>query len=212
MATTNNGPLGPFQGKLGPIYGYVSREKTVLRAKPHITKPRSEKQKASEQKMAVISAFLNLITKYIAIGFKLSSVRNRNSANNSAKSYNLKNAVTGVYPLQELDYSSVRLTEGTLAAALNAQAIAIEEGFKFTWDYDPNSAAGGRKDKTMLMAFFPESKIPFYWIAGAERQQGEDLLKVLPSFKGKEAETYISFITDDRTSISNSVYTGRVMF
>ena len=212
MGIYKNGPLGPFKGKIGPLFGYILRGKGVLRAAPHITKPRSIKQLAVQERMVVLSPFLNRIKKYLAVGFELSAIKNENSANNSAKSYNLKHAIKGVYPELEIDYPQARLTEGSLEIPENARVEAVENGFKFSWDFDELAERGHFNDKTMLMAYFPELKESAYMISGAGRHQRQEILEINPALKGKTAETYISFITDDRKSISNSVYTGSVTF
>ena len=212
MAIANQGPLGPFKGKLGPIHGYIRNGKPIISAFPRVVRPRTEKQKAVLQRMQVLSPFFNLISPYLAIGFELSAIKNDNSANNSAKSYNLKNAIKGEYPYQELDYPKVRLTEGMLPIAENAQVTAVQDGLQFSWTYDQSNQLDNSDDKTMLLAFFPDEKIRFYMISGVERKQCQQILEVDPMMKGQEAQTYISFITDDRKAISNSVYTGKVAF
>lgn len=212
MAIAPNGPLGPFKGKLGPIYGYVRNGKPIISAHPRIVHPRTEKQKAVLQRMQVLSPFFNLISPYLAIGFELSGIKNDNSANNSAKSYNLKNAIKGEYPEQELDYSKIRLTEGDLPTADNALATASPAGIKFSWNYDESDPLAAPDDKTMLLAFFPNEKTRFYSISGVERKKCEQILEIDELMKGQDAETYISFITDSRKAISNSIYTGKIRF
>jgi hypothetical protein len=211
MAITNSGPLGPFKGRLGPLLGYTVRGKAVLRMKSHITKPRTEGQLATLQRMQVLSPFLNLIKVYLRVGFQLSAIINNNTPNNSAKSYNLKHAVKGIYPNQEIDYSKVRLSEGSLALPLNPQVALVPEGLKFTWDYDPYDVNDNGFDRTMLMAYFPDKKTCCYVISGALRSAAAETLLISSALVGLSAETYISFITDDRSSISNSVYTGQVV-
>ena len=46
-------------------------------------------------------------------------------------------------------------------------------------------------------------------ISGVERKQCQQVLQIDEIMRGQEAETYISFITDNRKSISNSIYTGK---
>ncbi|WP_285008450.1 DUF6266 family protein [Pedobacter faecalis] len=212
MGVARYGPLGPFKGKIGPIFGYVKQGKLILRAAPQVVPPRSEKQKAVLQRMPVLGTFFQFIKPYLAIGFELSALRNGNSANNSAKSYNLKHAIGGVYPNQFLEYDKVRLTEGELAVAENAVVMAVADGFRFYWDYDEHDPHAGAQDKTMLMAFFPDKSNPVYLISGVERKAQTQLLEVPAPLKGLTAHTYISFVRDDRRAISNSVYTGAIVF
>ncbi|RZK78450.1 MAG: hypothetical protein EOO92_11100 [Pedobacter sp.] len=211
MARSNYGPFGPFTGKLGPMNGYILRGKGVLRLNPHITKPRSVNQLAVQQRMQVLSPFLNLIKIYLRVGFELAGIENGNSANNSAKSYNLTNSVKGIYPTQEVDYPAVRLTEGSLALPLNPLISPVAGGIDFTWDFDQYERSGSGFDRTMLMAYIPVKNVCFYVIGGALRSSRFEHLPIMPGLQGLEAETYLSFIRDDRSSISNSVYTGKVV-
>lgn len=213
MAISKDGPLGLYSGKIGPIYGYVVNGKQVLRAARHKSNiPRSEKQLAVQQKLTILTAFFTYIIDYINVGFTLSARKRNINPNNAAKSYNLSNAIAGQYPAQILDFTAVRLTEGTLSVANNPQVASVANGIKFSWTYDVSDPDGNRKDKTMLMAYFPDKKIAVYLISGVQRDKMEEVLFIDDLLKGKEAETYISFVTDDRKAISNSIYTGRITF
>jgi hypothetical protein len=213
MAVSKDGPLGLYSGKIGPIYGYILNGKQILRAARHkSTIPRSEKQLAVQQKLTVLTVFFKHITEYINVGFMLSARKRNINPNNAAKSYNLSNAITGQYPAQILDFTAVRLTEGSLSVASNPQVTSVVSGIKFSWTYDANDPDGSRKDKTMLMAYFPAKKIASYLISGVQRDQTEETLIIADTLKGEEAETYISFVRDDRKAISNSIYTGRITF
>ncbi len=90
--------------------------------------------------------------------------------------------------------------------------MAVPEGLKFSWTYDELNPLAAPDDKTMLMAFFPLDKTRFYRIGGVERKRCEQILEIDELMKGEEAETYISFITDERKAISNSIYTGKIRF
>jgi len=214
MAVSKNGFNGLVTGKLGATFYYVRNGKQEMRAASHIIQPRSEKQLVQQQKMSVLKPIITLLKLYIRVGFQLSGIQKADSANNCARSYNLKHAIKGGYPDQEIDYPFLRLSEGGLSIPLAASAESTDDGIKFTWQYDPQDPNGSPYDRTMLMVYFPDADQPrfFQIICGEERAECEELLKVSPTMKGKYAETYISFITDDRSAISDSVYTGRVMF
>lgn len=213
MAISQDGPLGPFKGKLGPLYGYIVNGRQILRAAPHPSKkPRSIKQKAQEQKVQVLTPFFTKIKAYLSIGFELSAMKRNINSNNAAKSYNLKYGIKGEYPDQEIDYAGIRLTEGSLDIPAQATASSVEGGIKFSWAYDADGSLGDGADKTMLLVFFKENRTAFYFISGAYRMNGEEILPLNDRLRGQTAETYISFVTDDRKSISNSVYTGSLVF
>lgn len=214
MAVSKNGFNGFVTGKIGATYYYVRNGKQEMRAALHIVKPRSEKQLAQQQRMSVLKPIIKFLKLYIRVGFQLAGIEKGDSANNCARSFNLKNAIKGEYPDQEIDYPFLRLSEGTLSIPLAASAESTDDGIKFTWQYDPQDPNGSPYNRTMLMVYFPDSDQPrfFQMISGAERSECEELIKVTSGMKGRYAETYISFITDDRSAISNSVYTGRIMF
>nr|WP_121271201.1 DUF6266 family protein [Pedobacter schmidteae] len=213
MAISKDGPLGLYSGKIGPLYGYIINGKQAMRAarrKSNI--PRSPKQLAYQERLTVLTHFFSRITTYIGIGFALTAKKRQINCNNAAKSYNLKHGITGEYPGQTINYPLIRLTEGELSVAKDATVQSTDDGLKFSWSYDVSDREGNRDDKTMLMAYFPEKMIVKELISGTEREQLQEILKIDNSFKGLEAETYISFITDDRKAISNSVYTGKITF
>lgn len=214
MGVSKNGFNGLVTGKIGATYYYVRYGKQEMRAASHINKPKTENQLAVMQRMSVLSQIFKLLKLYLRVGFELAGIEKGDSANNCARSYNLKHAIKGEYPDQEIDYPALRLSEGNLALPLNASVESTAEGFRFTWDYDQQDPNGSPYDRTMLMVYFPDHDQPrfFQMISGAERSECEELLKVTPTMKGHYAETYISFLTDDRSTISNSVYTGRIMF
>ncbi|TCD01667.1 DUF6266 family protein [Pedobacter psychroterrae] len=64
------------------------------------------------------------------IDLSCSSIEKGDSANNCARSYNLKHAIKGEYPDQEIDYPALRLSEGNLALPLNASVESTAEGFR----------------------------------------------------------------------------------
>jgi len=212
MAVSKNGSNGLVTGKIGATYYYVRYGKQEMRAAPHINKPKTAKQLAVMQRMSILSPIFKFLKLYLRVGFQLTGIEKGDSANNCARSYNLTHAIKGQYPDQEIDYPAIRLSEGSLSLPLNPSAESVLEGFKFTWEYNPLDPTGSRYDRTMLMAYFPNQQMFFQIIGGALRSRCEEVLEVTAAMKGNHAETYISFITDDRSAISNSVYTGRIMF
>ncbi len=214
MAVSKNGINGLATGKIGATFYYVRYGKQEMRAASHINKPKTENQLAVMQRMGILSPIFRLLKLYLRVGFQLTGIEKGDSANNCFRSHNLRYAIKSEYPDQEIDYPFLRLSEGSLSMPLAASAESTDDGFKFTWHYDPQDPNGSPYNRTMLMVYFPDADQPrfFQMISGAERSECEELIKVTSTMKGRYAETYISFITDDRSAISNSVYTGRILF
>src|SRR5690606_3951713 len=100
---------------------------------------------------------------------------------------------------------------------LNAAVKLEGDVLKFTWDVDPNWGYKLNRDQVMLLAYKPANDEADYLVSGARRNEGIEELKVTlrtktdsNSVKDEFVETYIAFISDDRNSISDSVYVGRV--
>lgn len=70
----------------------------------------------------------------------------------------------------------------------------------------------------MMLAYLPDSKRAFYLDSGARRSAGVDVLEgkfnlVARGSDKKDhfVETYMAFISNDRTQISDSVYMGQIV-
>jgi len=64
----------------------------------------------------------------------------------------------------------------------------------------------------MLMAYLPKQETALFMYSGPRRTEREATLNVPKSFLGEDIETYIAFISDDRTMISRSIYTGKLTY
>ncbi|TKC09538.1 DUF6266 family protein [Pedobacter frigoris] len=160
--------------------------------------------------MAVATAFVQSVLGFINIGFKVVAGYEKRYPFNMAVSYHKMHALMGDYPNVEIDYSKVMLSQGNLLPAQQSLVSLIPERLRFSWFTDPLHWDQSDLDQVMLMAYFSASKHAIYMLAGAVRSAGSDILKIPLEMQEGFVETYISFITEDRTAVANSVYTGRV--
>jgi hypothetical protein len=95
----------------------------------------------------------------------------------------------------------------------NHPKVKHEEGeMHFSWDYDPDTESDNRRDQVMLLIYFPKANTSCYQFSGARRSEGFERLDVPQLNEGETAEVYISFVSDDRKSISNSTHIGSFGF
>ena len=172
----------------------------------------SDAQLANQQRTAVVSRFLHPIKALISLSYKSMEFNYKSYAYNKASSYNKINATQGEYPNISMDFSKVRIADGDLPEARNPEAMVVEGGLKFTWSFDDAADWARQEDQVMLMAYIPKHETAVYIYSGARRNVGEAVLAINPSFLGEEVETYIAFVSDDRTRISRSVYTGKIVY
>lgn len=219
MGSLPNGIHSGYNGKVGNVVGYHMNGKWFVRIRPK----RSVKneigtpgQKACRSKFAKMQHFLGAVLPFIRIGFNLESKKNRNSAHNSAKSWNMLNAFD---ENGEIDYSLLRVTSGNLLPAVNPEVKGNlkKRQLVFTWRVDPIRSTNVSEDtpramdQVMILAVDPLTHEAYGIYSGARRSAGREVLEISISQRpGDQLHTWIAFISDDRMGISMSTYTGLV--
>src|SRR5262245_8682047 len=118
MATISKGILGPFSGLVGTVIGGTWKGISYMRSKPSPSeRSPSIAQLEQQAKFKLILRFLQSMTPLLTVSFKELAIQK--SGFNSAFSYNIKNAVAGIYPAFEIDYPQVLVARGDLPNALN---------------------------------------------------------------------------------------------
>ena len=213
MARIKNGILGGINGKIGGAEGYIRNGIAYVRIKRRKSnKPPTEKQKAARQRMSLVNKFINTMTAFVGIGFAQVAKGQAFSANNAAKSYQLRNSLEGTYPDQVINYGKVLLTAGELRPAENAAIEIFENGMKFIWDCDPMGDRNYQWSVAMLLVYCKALDRSYFDLSGVKRTAKEQFVELPPIFKGHDLQVYLSFITDDRKAIANSVHVAQVMF
>ncbi|SDK14335.1 hypothetical protein SAMN04487898_106161 [Pedobacter sp. ok626] len=212
MARINNGILGGINGNVGTVEGYVRYGVAYVRAKKRKrTSPPSPREKIQRKRMEVVNNFVNSMTDYVRIGFEEAAQGKPISPNNAAKSYQLLHAVQGEYPDISINYAAARLTQGTIELPLNPIATAEGDGVHFNWTYDTSLNWSDRSARAMLLVYAEETGKSYYLFSGARMTEETDFLELPAELKGMKLHVYMSFIADDRRSLSNSIYLGNLV-
>jgi SAM-dependent methyltransferase len=212
MARIENGILGGFNGNLGPVEGYVRYGIAYVRTKKRKrTTPPTPREKIQRKRMEVVNKFVNSMTDYVRIGFEEAAQGKPISPNNAAKSYQLLHAVHGEYPNISINYSAARLTQGTIELPLNPIATAEGNGVRFNWSYNTSLNWSDRGARVMLLVYAEETGKSYYLFSGARMTEETDFLELPAEVKGMQLQVYMSFIADDRRSLSNSIYLGNLV-
>lgn len=213
MARLINGIFGGIKGRIGDVEGYHRFGIPHVRIKKRKTNiPPSEKQKEVRLRLEVVNKFIGTMTKFVKMGFELAASKDSRTSNNAAKSYQLLHSLKGEYPDISINYSAVMLSSGPLPPAIDPQIIALEQGIQFTWGFDPEADHYDKRAQVMMLVHCPALNKSFYSLSGARRTAGLDVLEVPSHFRGNQLEAYISFVSDDRKSISDSVYVGSIRY
>lgn len=210
MGRLKNGLFGNVTGRIGNLVAYTLNGQNVVRQIGVINVPPSDKQKANYQKMSLVNAFLKPIQQFIKAGFGFAVAGTDKQPYNEAVSYNKKNAIIGEYPHQQIDYRKALISIGDLPAAVNPTIQLITEGVKFTWENQDSPALTIKDDRTMLLLYFPENDTGISILSGARRLECIDFIPLSPDQFTMQIECYIAFYADDRLSVSNSIWVGRL--
>jgi len=208
MGTFSKGILGGFSGKGGNVIGSTWKGIDYMRSKPGArTGTFSSAQKEQQAKFAVAIRFVSTMSALFMVSFRDAI---RKTGINSAFSWVLKNAITGIFPVYSIDFPNVLVSRGDLPNALAPSALAAPNSL-ITYSWTDNSGVGIAKatDKAILVVFCPAMNLCIYTTGSALRSAITDTLDV-STFSGKVVETYIGFISDEGRNVANSLYTGQL--
>jgi len=210
MAKYKHGINGAFSGKVGTVIGKKCRGVDYMQSLPEKTKKEpTHPQLVQRMKFKVVKGFLDSMTELIAVTFR--NLAGKATAHNIAFQYNCKNDVTGTYPDFSMDYKNALLSKGILYPAEQVTVQSAGAGkLRFEWnkDYSLHRMASS-SNRAILVAYCPETNHAVYHLKGSFRYKGKGLLNA-SLFTGMEVETWMAFITEDGSNVSDSCYVGRV--
>lgn len=200
-----------FKGKVGTTVTYPLKGQMVERTVGENTNDPTAMQQQTRQKTTLITALLAPVMDYIRIGFKVATEKTLLSPYNLATSINWLEAITGVYPNQEIDFSRAVFSKGKMPPDTDVKVVLNAGGMEFSWNAAAILAGTKLTDSVMVMAYCPEKKLAFCITDGARRREGSEQLN-LPKYRSKTLfHTYITFVASNLKSNTNSMYLGGFM-
>lgn len=161
MGTYKPGAFGPFNGKIGDVV--ASRWKTINVVKnfpAKSKKPKTELQLNQTSQFSLVTNFLKKAAGLISVGY--GGVKGSVTPMNAALKYHLAEAITGVYPNHQLDYSKVNLSlqdskmDHTHSPVAEALANIV---VKISWKIDANANKSTLPtDKAYILLYNPAKK------------------------------------------------------
>ena len=209
MGIIKQGILGGFSGKVGTVIGSSWKGIQVMRGRSTGRKGSpTDLQLQQQAKFAVMIKFLQQLSSLLNQTYDKFAVGM--SGFNKAFSYNVLNAITGVYPAFTVNYPMVLLGRGDLPNATALAAISAATG-KLTFNWTDNSGIGKAlaTDKVVVAAFCEVLDHWIYDYNGPARNTGTYVLDT-SMFSGKAVQTYLGFISANGKFVANTVYTGAV--
>ncbi|WP_276091048.1 DUF6266 family protein [Pedobacter sp. JY14-1] len=210
MGVIHQGILGGFRNKTGSVVGAFWRSLNVMKGLPKkSSKPPTDAQKEVRDKFGLVTNFLSWISPLVEVGFKgLSGVR---TAMNAAVAYHIENALTGVWPALNIDYTKVMFSKGKLALPSNITiATTVDAQIDFSW---ANLSNDGKyqdaTDKATIMVYNPVKQEFVVLQQIVARSAMSYDLAVPANFSGDTVHCYISFNSvKTKGLVSESYYAG----
>jgi hypothetical protein len=211
MGYLNEGILSGITGKVGTVVGGTWRGVDYIRSKGRVRRNRTstENQQMQQSKFTMVASFIATMVKLVELGFKEFAVKK--TGRNCAVSYALTNAVTGQHPDWQLDYSRVRVSMGSqVPGADHPSSNSPAAGtLGFTWTDNSGTGKATEDDRAIVAAYCPEKRRTIYKVTDAKRSDEAATLQV-PAFSGLVVHCWLSFISVDKTRVSDSAYTGQL--
>lgn len=157
MGIINQGILGGFSGKVGPIVGFRWKSNYYIRARAaKVSNPRTPKQQEQRGKFATAFSFLKTMKPFIRMGYK--EFTQDKSAFNAAMSYTLKRAVTGSGRDITIDFNRALVSMGTLMPVFEGTAMQEKDKMSFNWQNNSGMGNAEDTDIAMLLVYNKDSK------------------------------------------------------
>ncbi|TVQ07830.1 MAG: hypothetical protein EA361_17570 [Bacteroidetes bacterium] len=210
MGKISQGILGGFSGKVGNVIGASWKGIDYMRIKPSsVANPRTPGQLDQRSKFATVLRFLQPMTDFLRVGFRLYAIKMTQF--NNAMSYNLNNAVTGMYPNFMIDYANALVSRGNLTGAFNASASSPAAGsVEINWVDNSGSGSALATDRALIVLLNTQRQEAMFTTQGPARSVGSETISVPAEYSGEDVEAFLGFISEDGTRVANSVYLGSV--
>lgn len=209
MARYKKGILGSFRGTVGTVVGSVWKGIEYMRSVADVSNSKpSLKQEAQRARFSLVSKFTQPLSPLLNITF--ASYADKKTGANYVFQYMMKNVLTGIYPNLSLDFSKTIVAKGALSNGGSPSAMQGATGeIKFGWTDNSGNGNANATDKAILVAYCEELGEAVYKLPGANRSDSSDVLSV-QRFSGKQAHTWLAFISNEESEIATSIYTGSV--
>jgi len=213
MPIVTSGPFLGFSGTVdGMTYSQMADGRTMVKRKnKKSTKPPTPKQLEIKNDTGRCASLMRPLKEFVRVGYELEAKKKPGlNTYNAMVQQVRKNAFQDTGEGRKFDFSKVLMTMGNMPSIEESAVEITPFGVAFTWSTELIASTTHYSDQVVMMAYFPDLGQARYITAGAQRFLGKDLLMLEGIKKGYTAEIYISFITNDRTAISNSTYLGQL--
>lgn len=206
MAHLSSGILGHVSGKVGNMVFYIIKGQNFVRSMPRQSdKPATEKQLIQRAKFGAVQKFLSPIAQFLN---RANPKVRRMSAANMACRQIINSALTGVYPMFQIDYSSVELLRGSLAYPYGSMlAVSSLSELALCWKR-PAEYMAAPDDELLIMMYCPQLGLWYKPDNPFQRADHGCFVKIPAIYHNKDLHVWIAFRSSNHRNCSYSQYLG----
>lgn len=210
MARQTLGPLGHTSGKIAHLVYFQKNDNGFVRLAPQKKAAPSSAQLEINTQFALIQGFLGKVSGFIAKGFE--SKTPGTTPFNEAFRVNRKEAITGTMPDLAIDYSKVRLTNGSKVNPPSAYSVSASgTTVTFSWHYSTAAVNELGDDSFSVVVYNPAKDIVLQFNGLASREAGSVSVELPPDFNGDELLTWSCFQDKNLTQVSKSSFASVII-
>ncbi len=201
-----------ISGTIGNIVHYKRKKKNVMRIKSaNVKNPDTPGQRNHRGKIKLSSRFIKSIHSFIKIGYQAT---NHDSPSNEARQFIIKNCFTNGFDMPVLNYNTIPISRGTIAAPEDCTLTLNGNLAHITWKKPEKVNNVIKNDKVMIAMFIDEGKEGVSQMLSnvAYRTDGEADLQI--PVHTTPVHIWMFFYNPDFTAgedkgkVSDSVYVG----
>ena len=211
MGIIRNGVNGGFSGKAGSVIGSSWNKVSYIKGLSKLsTKPASLKQLDQRVRFGTVLAFMGPIKDILIMGYK-GQTAGRATGFNMGIQHALMNAVIGIYPDYEIDYSLIQISKGTLQQPSSMVLSSIvTENLEVAWSPQVNTLNAFADDVLVALIYNPTQKFFLSYTDVGLRADGTATLTIPSDFSGQTVHAYFFYVMRDGTRQSISAYAAPV--
>lgn len=208
MATYNDGILGSFSGKVGPVIGSNWRGKSVIRSVPSKSKkPISTAQQLQRDKFKFVLQFLTPLKSILTETFGTNT--GNTTPFNNAMSYHMKQAVNQTPTGFTMVYNKVLIGMGGLCGIENPVVYGTAtHALNLAWDDNSHQGLAYPNDELLVIAYAPSLNDFDYFIATSQRDAHSVTLDFANAYIGKTVHLWATFTNTNLGLTATSKYLG----
>ncbi|MES3016617.1 MAG: DUF6266 family protein [Bacteroidota bacterium] len=212
MGKYNKGILGAFSGKVGTVIGSSWNGIDYMRSLPRpSSKAPSDAQLIHRAKFGLVNGFLGPVSSLVNLGYKSLAVKK--TGYNVAIAEMMSDAIAGIYPDFEIDYTKIFFSKGSLTGVYGVLAASNTAGeIDVSWMNNSDSGTAKATDKAVVLVYNATKSAFVYNLEnGAARSAAGDTIIVPAEYSGDTVQVWIAFMTPDRKTFSTSIHAGEIV-